>query len=277
MTHGDAHLPTAAIRRAGELSVVAGALLIASDGMIVRVPLPGAVSAVFAALVSAIGLVAPFVILPTGIRVVAHHRPSPMPVTAARATVAGSTATLCCVVIGVGSVGGTSLSALLGGGWVLPDRWWISTGLAGCAGGVGAAAARSLARARVHWSPAFSTQAALRDSGRPDLLDDLATLLAHLLPGSAAARGGAWMNRRLDDWSWSPRRHRVGFVAASACVAGASLTLRRTSSPAGVWSATTWPGSLAAVAFALVVSGAIAAGLAAGIVWLGLLRRSLPN
>ena len=105
-----------------------------------------------------------------------------------------------------------------------------------------------------------------RDTSRPDLLDDLSTLLARLLPGSATARSGAWLNRRLDEWPWSPRRYRAGFVLAAGSVAGVVLT---------GWHAATsgpWTDPLALLASAVLVSGLVAAALGAAIAWLGLLR-----
>ncbi len=117
---------------------------------------------------------------------------------------------------------------------------------------------------------AASPLAAGRGSGRPDLLDDVATLAADVLPGSVVARWAAWLGAGLDRWRWSPRRYPRSSIAAVA--AGAGLAF------AG-WHALVegpWANAVAALVFAAAAAGAMALGLGMGVAWLGLLRR-LPH
>ncbi|HEX2804666.1 MAG TPA: hypothetical protein VHN80_00675 [Kineosporiaceae bacterium] len=226
----------------------------------------GRAGSLLASLQTAAVVLTPALIAPTVIRVLAHPGPTPMPVTAARATVAGVTASLCCTVIGLLAGLGSALTVMIGGHPATDVATWLIAALLVVGAVAATVAARLLQQAWSGWSPSFTARARLRDPGRPDLIDDLSTLLARLLPGSATARTGAWLNRRLDDWAWSPRRHRTGFVLIAGCAAGVVLT---------GWHASAfgpWSGLLAPLAFAALVTGLVTAALGAGVAWLGLLR-----
>ena len=229
----------------------------------------GRVAAVSGSVTFAVAVLTPLLIVATGIRVLAHPSLAPMPVNAARATLASVTATLYCSAIGAGAVligSVSSVSSLPTGRSTGDASIWTPLALLLIGAGLNAAAARSLRRARSSWAQAFGSRERLRNASRPDLLDDLSTLVARWLPGSATARAGAWLNRGFDVWAWSPRRHRTGFVAACAGFAGVTLTGWQ-SVTAGPWS-----GPLALLTFAALVSLLVAAALGAGIAWLGLLR-----
>jgi len=258
------------LRRAGWLTIVAAIVIALTDALIGRLTGQGASAGWTGGLLAplqtaAIALTGPL-ILPTAIRVLAHAGPMAMPVTAARATVAGVAAGLCCTGVGLAAGAGSVLAVGNDERPITDVAGWVVAALLSAGALSGAAGVRTLLRARAAWAPAFAAQSAARDASRPDLLDDLSTLLARLLPGSATARSGAWLNRRLDEWTWSPRRYRAGFVLAAGSVAGVVLTGRHaaTSGP--------WTDPLALVAFALLVSGLVAAALGAAIAWLGLLR-----
>jgi hypothetical protein len=273
------------VRRAGWLTATAAIMIAAADLLIGRLIQPGsarvaagsvgALLAPLKAVQTAVVILIPLLIGPTVIRVLAHVGPTPMPVPAARATVAGTAAGICCTGIGVIAGTATWLGSMIAGD---PTSYpptgaatWVIAAMLAAGAVAAAAAARDLAQARSWWSVLFAAQATLPDANRPDLLDDLSTLLARLLPGSATARTGAWVNRRLDDWTWSPRRHRAGFVLAAGCVVGLMLTGWRAAA------SEPWSGPLALPAFAAAATALVTAALGAGVAWLGLLRPQAPG
>jgi len=93
--------------------------------------------------------------------------------------------------------------------------------------------------------------------------------VARLRPGSGAARALAWLVRGLDSWGWSPRRHRTGFVAGAAVIAGTAVPVWHRLGGAGTDAAGDAPVAvLTAVAVGVVLTGEIT--------WLGLLRSAPP-
>jgi hypothetical protein len=121
-------------------------------------------------------------------------------------------------------------------------------------------------RAYEHWRPGLARLPSLPAAARPDLADELATLTASMLPGSVAARVAAWLDRGLDAWRLSPRRHPWAAVVTAASGAGVLLAQ---------WHALRegpWAGAGPALVFASAVAVTVGAGLAAGVAWLGLLR-----
>jgi hypothetical protein len=214
-------------------------------------------------------LLLPFVLIPSVIRVLAHPSAVAMPVNTVRTTMAGVTGTLgCLLVIAPAMLVGRLLT--LGG----PDD--VATGPLGwlpvvpvlAAAAAALATVRLLRLARIGYARCAPRAPSGwdADAARPDLLDDLTTLIARALPGSGPARAGAWLNRGLDSWSWSPRRHRTAFVVSTAGPSGIAVTVW-CSAVRGPWQDLVTPVALAALSAALV-----AAGLVAAITWLGLLR-----
>jgi hypothetical protein len=130
----------------------------------------------------------PVLLLPSAVRVLAHPRPAPPPAASTRAAVAGTAAALCCLT-------GALLLALVRA--VAPLDVVALAVLAASVGGT-AVSATLLLRART------PRQAPLVPV-RPDLLDDVTTLVARALPGSVPARAADRLNRRVDAW-WGPAR-----------------------------------------------------------------------
>src|ERR671929_177442 len=81
-------------------------------------------------------------------------------------------------------------------------------------------AARVRRGARAQGRPARAGLGRVRAAARPDLADEIATLVASLLPGSMLAQAAAWLDRGLDVWRISPRRHRWAAVVTAAWGAG---------------------------------------------------------
>jgi hypothetical protein len=203
-------------------------------------------------------LLLPFAVVPTVVRLLAHRGARPMTAHAARAVLAGCLLTLACV---AGALL-TALAAVAVGagepgrapGWLL-GLLAVTTIAAGAAAGSVAAAMRPW-RGTWHGS----------DPARPDLVDDLATAVSRLWPGSLPARRLAWLVTGLDTWRASPRRHPAGFVAVASLVGGLGLTAGHAATEGP------WRGPVAPALFAALVAMVVATGLAAGITWLGLLR-----
>ena len=206
-------------------------------------------------------VVVPLVAAPTAIRVLAHSGPAAVPAHTVVAIRTGLKATLYLIGAGLVLVG---LALLVGSSDpdaapvpVVASVIWLIAGLG------------LLVSALVLHSGGTAAAAAVRpvaDRARPDLFDDAATLAARAMPGSPTARGAVWLNRGLDGWAWSPRRHRTGFVLAAAVNTGVVAVVGREFA-VGPWSDPVAP-ALLALCTALVVAGV----LAAGITWLGLLR-----
>jgi hypothetical protein len=215
-------------------------------------------------LLSASAVITPLVAVPTAVRVLAHPGPAAVPVNAARTTLTGIAAGLCAVLAG--------LLAVLGAIVLSPLPAPADSDLAVLLGLLAATAAslllsaRALARARILWTDAFERAVAMPGTSRPDLLDDAATLVARLAPGTLSARGFARVNRGLDDWAWSPRRHRTGFVVTTA--GGAGAVVAGWNLVSGGWAADPF----SPVLLGVVTSCLVGLALTAGITWLGLLR-----
>jgi hypothetical protein len=121
-------------------------------------------------------------------------------------------------------------------------------------------------RAYEHWRPGLARLPSLPAAARPDLADEVATLAASVWPGSLVARTAAWLDRGLDVWRASPRRHPWATVIATAWAAGWVVAQ---------WHAVRegpWEGLAPAIVFAGTVAALVGAGLTAGVLWLGLLR-----
>ncbi len=261
MTGGRA--PTQALRRAGAMTLAAETLfaalcLVTTQLQAVRVTNPWNADP-YDAVVSSVILVLPVVALPTLVRLLAHRGPALVPAAAARAVLAGclsglgcmAAALLACTAALLGAVDGIPVlaAALLGGSTV-----------------AGIAATGLVLRARELWLPALARLEHVPAAARPDLADELATLTASLFPGSVPARLAAWLDRGLDAWRLSPRRHPWAAVVTAACAAGVLLAQ---------WHALRegpWAGVGPALVFAGAVAVTVGAGLAAGVAWLGLLR-----
>jgi hypothetical protein len=155
---------------------------------------------------------------PVTVRVLAHPSGSTMPARARAASVRGLSAVLGFLVIAQVAAVALQLGALAVGvltGTTAARVLALSlTGLATLATAVAAWQLRSL-RANGSAPESSAASSSLLSLGmptaglptRPDLLDDLALLSARALPGSPVAWGLAWLNRGLDSWPWSPRRH----------------------------------------------------------------------
>jgi hypothetical protein len=255
-------VPTRALRRAGVATLVAetlfaGLCLVTSQVRVVRLTNPWAAGPADAVVSSAI-LVLPVVALPTLVRLLAHRGPALTPPAAARAVLAGCLSGLACMAAALMACCG----ALLGAG----DPPLLAVVLL-VASTVAAVVAAGLAlEARDSWAPALARLERVPAAARPDLADEIATLTATLLPGSTLARLAAWLDKGLDAWRLSPRRHPWAAVVAAAAVAGAVLTQWHAVRQ-GPWAS---PGP--AFVFAAAVAVTVGSGLAAGVAWLGLLR-----
>ena len=256
--------PSRALRRAAAAALAAEALfgvlcVVTTQVHAVRITNPWRADPVDAVVSCAI-LLLPVVALPTLVRLLAHRGPVPVPGHAARAVLAGCLAGLACMTAALlaccaalvaapdGAVPG-ALAALLPASAV-----------------AGAVAAWLVVRARAAWAPALARLDLVPPTARPDLADELASLTAMMLPGSTLARSAAWLDRGLDAWRLSPRRHPWAAVVATAAVAGAGFAQ---------WHAVRegpWAGVAPAAVFAGAIAVTVGAGLAAGVVWLGLLR-----
>ena len=203
-------------------------------------------------------LVMPLLAVLTAVRLLAH-RGAPVPAAAARAVLAGSltglgimaAALLACADALAGRPGGLS---------PLSGALLVSTA------GAGVLATALALRANEEWRPALARLNRVPAAARPDLADELATLVASLLPGSLLARAAAWLDRGLDVWRVSPRRHPWAAVVATAWATGLLVAQ---------WHAVRegpWSGVRPALVFAGTVAVMIGCGLAAGVAWLGLLR-----
>jgi hypothetical protein len=255
--------PLKALRRAGVATLAAeglfGALCLGTTNVhAVRITSPWAGDP-YDAVVSCAIVVLPLLALPTAVRLLAHRGTSPVPVAAARAVLAGCAAGLACM-----SVALVACTAAL---TAVPDGTpALENALLALSAGAGVVAAALTLRAREQWQRAFARLAHMPAAARPDLADELATLLASLLPGSALARVAAWLDRGLDAWRASPRRHPWPAVVVAAWVAGIALA---------EWHAVRegpWAGLQPALVFAGTVAVIVGSALAVGVVWLGLLR-----
>jgi hypothetical protein len=256
--------PTRALRRAGAVTVAAEGIFVAlclvtAQVHAVRLTNPWNADP-YDAVVSSVILVLPVVALPTLVRLLAHRAPALIPAAAARAVLAGCLSGLACMAAALLAC----TAALLApgeGGISAPAGVLL---LASTAAGV--AATGLVLRARDLWAPALARLDHVPATARPDLADELATLTASLLPGSVPARAAAWLDKGLDAWRLSPRRHPWAAVVAAAAAAGALVAQ---------WHALRegpWAGATPALVFAGAVAVTVGAGLAAGVAWLGLLR-----
>jgi len=256
--------PTRALRRAGTVTLAAEAMfaalcLVTTQVQAVRLTNPWHADP-YDAVVSSVILVLPVVALPTLVRLLAHRGPALVPAAAARAVLAGCLTGLACMAAALLAC----TAALLGADEDGIPRLAVVL-LAGSAV-AGVAATGLVLRARELWSPALARLDRVPAAARPDLADELATLTASLLPGSVVARGAAWLDKGLDAWRLSPRRHPWAAVVAAATAAGALVAQ---------WHALRegpWAGAAPALVFATAVAVTVGAGLAAGVAWLGLLR-----
>jgi len=261
VTAGEA--PLRALRRAGVAALAAEGLFAAlcvatTRAHAVRITSPLG-SDPYDAVVSAALLVLPIVAVPTAVRLVAHRGAASVPPAVARAVLAGCVTGVICIAVGLvacaaalataaGGTPGTSLTLLAASAVVAA----VAGGLAGSA--------------HERWRPALARLRHLPAAARPDLADEVATLAASLWPGSVLARTAAWLDRGLDVWRASPRRHPWTAVVAVACAAGGVVAQ---------WHAVRegpWEGVAPAVVFAGTVAALVGAGLGAGVLWLGLLR-----
>lgn len=262
MTGGDA--PSRALRRAGVAALTAEALfgvlcVVTTQVQAVRITNPWRAGP-YDAVVSCAILLLPVVALPTLVRTVAHRGPAPVPAHAARAVLAGCMAGVACMSAALIACGAALTSVPAG---TLPAAG-VALLLTSAAAGL--LAACLVLRARRLWSPALARLERVPATARPDLADEIATLVATLMPGSVPARVAAWLDRGLDAWRLSPRRH--PWVAVVAVAAAAGITLAK-------WHAVRegpWAGVTPEVIFATAIAVTVGAGLAAGVAWLGLLR-----
>jgi hypothetical protein len=197
------------VRRALVFAVLAAALLYAAIGW--RLGATGRDGAAFAVLGRVTAVALPVLLLPSLVRVLAHPRRAPMPAATARAAVAGTAAALCCLTGALLPAAARALGPV--------DA--AALALLGASAGGTALSAVLLRRARTTGPEPGTVVPA-----RPDLMDDVSTLVARALPGSAPARAADRLNRRLDSW-WGPRRGVALRVAATpgygrATVAAAS-------------------------------------------------------
>jgi hypothetical protein len=220
--------PSRAVRRAaGPAALAAGIctiLLLVEQQVRILSATAGTTSVMGSCLSTALttaALIPSAVMLPAAIRLAAHPGQGPLPPSAA-------TAARMWTAIALVAVAGDLVLVL---GWWSASRGpapTASTGLRIILGIGAAVAAVSAAHATVtigrsparrHAFPGERPQ-----TGRPDLIDDLATLTALALPGSWPARGVARMNRALDAWTsaavpvrrGAPARPRIGGLLSSA-------------------------------------------------------------
>jgi hypothetical protein len=255
--------PTQALRRAGGVTLAAETLfaalcLVTTQVQAVRVTNPWNADP-YDAVVSSVILVLPVVALPTLVRLLAHRGPALVPTAAARAVLAGCLSGLGCMAAALLACTAALLGAV-DGIPVLAAALLVGSAFAGIA------ATGLVLRARELWLPALARLEHVPAAARPDLADELATLTASVLPGSVPARLAAWLDRGLDAWRLSPRRHPWAAVVAAASAAGILLAQ---------WHAMRegpWAGARPALVFAGAVAVTVGAGLAVGVAWLGLLR-----
>lgn len=260
--------PIKTLRRAGLATLTAeglfGALCLGTTTVhAVRITSPWSGDP-YDAVVSCVIVVLPLVALPTAVRLLAHRRAGPIPVAAARAVVAGCAAGLACMSVALVACT-AALTAVSEG----PPA--VAEVLLALSAGAGVVAGALTLRAEELWRLAFERLARMPSAARPDLTDELATLLASLLPGSALARAAAWLDRGLDAWRASPRRHPWAAVVVVAWGAGVALA---------EWHAVRegpWAGLQPALVFAATVAVMVGSALAVGVVWLGLLRPASPD
>jgi hypothetical protein len=212
------------------------------------------------AVVSSVILVLPVIALPTLVRLLAHRGPALVPAAAARAVLAGCLSGLACMAAALLACTAALLDPKPGG---IPA---LAAVLLAGSTAAGVAATGLVLRAQELWSPTLALLDRVPAAARPDLADELATLAASLLPGSVPARLAAWLDKGLDAWRLSPRRHPWAAVVTAAAAAGALLAQ---------WHAVRegpWAGAAPALVFTAAVAVTVGAGLAAGVAWLGLLR-----
>jgi hypothetical protein len=261
VTGGEA--PLRALRRAGVAALAAeglfGALYIATTRVqAVRITSPLG-SDPYDAVVSAAVLVLPIVAVPTAVRLLAHRGTASVPPAAARAVLAGCVTGLICITAAL-----VACTGALAAGPIGIPRFAVALLVASA---VAVVLAGALAfRAHEQWRPAVARLRSLPAAARPDFADEVATLAASLWPGGVVARTAAWLDRGLDVWRGSPRRHPWAAVVTTAWAAGCVVAQ---------WHAVRegpWEGPAAAIVFAATVAALVGAGLAAGVLWLGLLR-----
>ena len=256
--------PTRALRRAGAGTLAAEGIfaalcLVTTQVQAVRLTNPWNADP-YDAVVSSVILVLPVVALPTLVRLLAHRGRALVPAAAARAVLAGCLSGLACMAAALLACTAALLDTDKG---AVPPLATVLL-LASVVSGV--VATWLVLRAHELWSPALARLESVPAAARPDLADELATLTASMLPGSVPARAAAWLDRGLDAWRLSPRRHPWAAVVAAAAGAGALLTQ---------WHALRegpWASAAPALLFASAVAVTVGAGLAAGVAWLGLLR-----
>jgi hypothetical protein len=258
-----AEAPIKALRRAGLATLAAeglfGALcLVTTSVHAVRITSPWGADP-YDAVVSCAIIVLPLVALPTAVRLLAHRGAAPVAPAAARAVLAGCLAGLVCMAVAL-----IACSAALSGA---PEGQSPVAGvLLVASAAAGVVAARLTLAARAQWQPALARLRRVPAAARPDLADEIATLVASLLPGSLLARAAARLDRGLDVWRISPRRHPWTTVVTAAWGAGVLLA---------EWHAMRegpWAGLRPALVFAGAVAVTVGFALAIGVVWLGLLR-----
>jgi hypothetical protein len=258
-----AEAPIKALRRAGLATLAAeglfGALCVEITSVhAVRITSPWGADP-YDAVVSCAIMVLPLVAFPTAVRLVAHRRSPSLPAAAARAVLAGCLTGLACMAVAL-----VACSAALTG---VPDAAPpLARALLTASVVAGVVAARLTLGARARWQPALARLGHLPAAARPDLADEIAALVASLLPGSLLAQGAAWLDRGLDVWRISPRRHPWAAVVTTAWGAGVLLA---------EWHAMRegpWAGLRPALVFAGTVAVTVGVALAVGVVWLGLLR-----
>lgn len=258
-----AEAPIRSLRTAGVATLAAealfGALCVGTTTVhAVRITSPWGADP-YDAVVSCAIIVLPLLAFPTAVRLLAHRGPAPVPTAAARAVLAGSLTGLLCLAV--------ALLACTAALIQVPGTPPVLAGvlLAGCTGAAVVAAALTL-RAREQWQPALARFGQVPAAARPDLADEIATLVASLLPGSVLARAAARLDRGLDEWEVSPRRHPWAAVVTAAWGAGVVLA---------EWHAVRegpWAGLQPALVFAGTVAVTVGCALAVGVVWLGLVR-----
>jgi hypothetical protein len=256
--------PHRALRRAGIAALTAEGLFAALCVVTIRAQTVRIASPLgtdpYDAVVSAVILVLPLVAVPTAVRLLTHRGNAPVPPAAARAVLAGCLTGLACMAVAL--VGCTAALAAAPAG----SPPLVGSVLLGASAVAAVAAAGLALRAVELWRPAVARLRALPAAARPDLADELATLAASLLPGSVVARTAAWLDRGLDVWRASPRRH--PWAAVGTLAWGAGLLVAQ-------WHAVRegpWSGVDHALVFAATVAVLVGAGLGAGVAWLGLLR-----
>jgi hypothetical protein len=258
-----AEAPIKALRRAGLATLAAeglfGALCVGTTSVhAVRITSPWGADP-YDAVVSCAIIVLPLVALPTAVRLLAHREGAVMPPAAARAVLAGSLTGLACMAVAL-----VACSAALAGLEDGPPPLVGALLIAGAA--AGGVAARLSLTARAQCQPALARLRRVPAAARPDLADEIATLVASLLPGSTLARAAAWLDRGLDAWRISPRRHPWAAVVTAAWGTGILLA---------EWHAMRegpWAGLRPALVFAGAFAVTVGFALAVGVAWLGLLR-----